>query len=45
MVSENGNLEAGVPVGFELVKHPLQTHLASARDAQPSRVYDRKKES
>ena len=25
MVSENGNLEAGVPVGFELVKHPLET--------------------
>ena len=24
-VSENGNLEAGGPVGFELVKHPLQT--------------------
>ena len=39
MVSENGNLEAGVPVGFEFVKHPLQTHLASARDAQPSSLY------
>ena len=25
MVSENGNLKAGVPRGFEFVKHPLET--------------------
>ena len=33
------------PTGFELVKHPLQTHPASARDAQPSRVCGSIKES
>ena len=44
-VSENGNLEALVPIGFEFKKQALQTHLASARDAQPSRVHGLIKES